>query len=71
MKIAHYFRHLPEENFRRKLLTIQNLATLTLISLDLDIVELAFEQLTKYAKTGMGSRDSVILATMKGTGTKQ
>jgi len=40
MEVAHYFRHLPKENFRRKLHTIQNLATLTLINLDLDIAEL-------------------------------
>jgi len=70
MEVAHYFRHLPKENFRRKLHTIQNLATLTLINLDLDIAELAFEQLIKYAKIGIGSRDSVILSTMKATGTK-
>ena len=70
MEVAHYFRHLPKENFRRKLHTIQNLATLTLINLDLDTAELAFEQLIKYAKIGVGSRDSVILATMKITGTK-
>ena len=70
MEVAHYFRHLPKENFRRKLHTIQNLATLTLINLDLDIAEIAFEQLIKYAKIGIGSRDSVILSTMKATGTK-
>ena len=70
MEVAHYFRHLPKENFRRKLHTIQNLATLTLINLNLDIAELAFEQLIKYAKIGIGSRDSVILQTKKATGTK-
>lgn len=59
MEVAHYFRHLPKENFRRKLHTIQNLATLTFISLDLDLAELAFEQLIKYAKIGIGGRDSV------------
>ena len=70
MEVAHYFRHLPKENFRRKLHTIQNLATLTLINLDLDTAELAFEQLIKHGKIGIGSRDSVILSTMKATGTK-
>jgi predicted nucleic acid-binding protein len=70
MEVAHYFRHLPKEDFRRKLRAIQNLATLTFINLDLEIAELAFEQLVKYAKIGIGSRDSVILATMKATGTK-
>jgi predicted nucleic acid-binding protein len=71
MEVAHYFRHLPKEDFRRKLSTIQNLATLTFINLDLDITALAFEQLMKYAKIGIGGRDSVILATMKATSTKR
>jgi predicted nucleic acid-binding protein len=71
MEVAHYFRRLPKENFRRRLSAIQNLATLTFINLDLDIAELAFEQLVKYAKIGIGGRDSVILATMKATGTKR
>jgi len=71
MEVAHYFRHLPKENFRRKLHTIQNLATLTFINLDLNLAELAFEQLIKYAKIGIGGRDGIILATMKATGTKR
>jgi predicted nucleic acid-binding protein len=71
MEVAHYLRHLPKENFRRKLHAIQNLATLTFINLDLNLAELAFEQLIKYAKIGIGGRDSIILATMKATGTKR
>ena len=43
MEVAHYFRHLPKQEFRKKLDTIQNLATLTRISLDLDLARLAFE----------------------------
>jgi len=71
MEVAHYFRYLSRGNFRRRLSTIQNLATLTFIDLDLDIAELASEQLMKYAKIGIGGRDSVILATMKATSTKR
>jgi len=71
MEIAHYFRHLPKENLQRKLNTVQNLATLALINLDLDLARLAFEQLIKYAKIGVGGRDSVILATMKRMGTRR
>lgn len=71
MEVAHYFRHLPRQEFRRKLERIQNLATMTLVSLDLDLADLAFEQLIKYAKIGIGGRDSVILATMRTTGTKR
>jgi len=51
--------------------TIQNLTTLTYVTLDLDIARLAFEQLVKYAKVGVSGRDSVILATMKAKGTKR
>jgi len=69
MEVAHYFRHLPKENFRRKLHAIQNLATLTIINLDL--AELAFEQLMRYSKIGIGGRDGVILATMKATSVKR
>lgn len=71
IEVAHYFRHLPKENFKRKLDTIQNLTTLTLISLNQNLTRLALEQLIKYAKIGIGGRDSVIIATMKATGTKR
>ncbi len=71
MEVAHYFRSLPKDSFRRKLRTIQNLATLTLVNLDFDLAQTAFEQLAKYAKAGIGGRDSVILATMKATATRK
>jgi len=71
IEVAHYFRRLPKQNLRVKLHAIKNLATLTFIDLDLDVAEIAFEQLIEYAKIGIGGRDSVILATMKATGTKR
>jgi len=71
MEVAHYFRHLPEKEFHKRLNAIKNLTTLTFVNLDLDLTELAFEQLVKYAKIGVGGRDSVILATMKTSGTKR
>lgn len=71
MEVAHYFRRLPEEDFQRRLSSIKNLATLKLVNLDIDIAELAFEQLMKYAGIGIGGRDSVILATMISTNTKR
>jgi predicted nucleic acid-binding protein len=70
MEVAHYLRHLPKEEFQGNLENILSLETLTLTSLDVDLTKLAFEQLAKYAKMGVGGRDSVILATMKITGTK-
>jgi len=71
MEVAHYFRHLPEKEFHKRLNAIKNLTTLTFVNLDLDLTELTFEQLVKYAKIGVGGRDSVILATMKTSGTKR
>ncbi|MBS7620052.1 type II toxin-antitoxin system VapC family toxin [Candidatus Bathyarchaeota archaeon] len=71
MEVAHYFRRLSEEDFHRRLSCIRNLATLKFINLDLNIAELAFEQLIKYAEIGIGGRDSVILATMITTDTKR
>lgn len=37
----------------------------------MDIARIAFEQLMKYAKIGIGGRDSVILAAMKATGIRR
>jgi len=71
MEVAHYFRNLPKESFLRKLYAMQNVARLTYVNLDLDLAGLAFEELTRYAKVGIGSRDSVILATMKFAGTER
>jgi len=71
IEVAHYFRHLPEKEFHKRLNAIKNLTTLTFVNLDLDLTELTFEQLVKYAKIGVGGRDSVILATMKTSGTKR
>jgi len=71
IEVAHYFRYLSEEDFLRRQRTIQNLSTLTFVNLDLDLAELAFEHLEKYAKIGIGGRDSVILATMRTTETRR
>lgn len=67
VEVAHYFRHLPREEFLEKVETIQDLSTLTHVDLDKALVKLAFEHLAKYAHMGMGTRDCVILATMEAT----
>ena len=71
MEVAHYFRSLPKDSFRKKLRIIQNLVTLTLVDLDRDLAETAFEQFIEYARIGIGGRDSVILATMRVTATRK
>ncbi|MFW6111331.1 MAG: type II toxin-antitoxin system VapC family toxin, partial [Thermoproteota archaeon] len=71
MEIAHYLRSLPPEDFQRKIDLLKNTSTLTFIPLDLELTEIAFQFLKKYGKTGLGGRDSVILATMKTTDTEK
>jgi hypothetical protein len=65
IEIAHYFRHLPKQDFKEKMEKILGLSTLTLVDLNPEILKLALDFLTKYAEIGIGGRDSVILATLK------
>jgi len=71
MEIAHYFRHLPNQHLQDRMESILNLATLTLVDLNLDVMKLALDLLTKHARTGIDARDSVILATMKRNNVKR
>lgn len=68
LEIAHYLRLLPEHEFRRRMDYIMRLSTLTLIPIDVDLLNKALKMLVKYARLGIGSRDSVILATMREMG---
>ena len=67
MEIAHYLRFLPEQEFRRRMDYIMRLSTLTLVPL-VELMRESLELLIRYARLGIGSRDSVILATMRRTG---
>lgn len=68
MEVAHYMRMLPKQKFIQQVGAIQNLATLTLFDLDARISNTAVGMLPEQAPKGLGSRDCVILATMKATG---
>ena len=68
LEIAHYLRLLPEHEFRKRMDYLMRLSTLTLIPLDVDLLNTALGMLIKYARLGIGSRDSVILATMEKAG---
>jgi len=68
VEVAHYLRMLPKQRFIQQVGAIQNLSTLTLFDLDARITNLAVEMLPEQAPKGLGSRDCVILATMKATG---
>jgi hypothetical protein len=65
MEVAHYFRGLAVEEFHEKLDAIQSLTTLKIVNLDVSLSKLALDQLVRYAKIGVGGRDSIIIATMK------
>ncbi len=71
MEVAHYFRHLQPDEFSVRMEAIQNLETLRLIGLDVNLVRPALRQLTNYAPVGVGGRDSVILATMEAAGVRR
>jgi len=71
MEIVHYFRHLPNQHLQDRMESILNLATLTLVDLNLDVMKLALDLLTKHAGAGIGARDSAILATMKRNNVKR
>lgn len=71
IEVAHYLRNLAEKEFLDKLSKIQSLASIKFVNLDMELLSVALKQLVKYARVGIGGRDSVILATMKALGVKR
>ncbi|MBS7250558.1 MAG: type II toxin-antitoxin system VapC family toxin [Candidatus Freyarchaeota archaeon] len=71
IEVAHYLRNLAEKDFLDKLNKMQSLTSLELVNLDTELLKLALEKLVRYAKVGIGGRDSVILATMQALGIKR
>nr|MDO8080931.1 type II toxin-antitoxin system VapC family toxin [Candidatus Freyarchaeota archaeon] len=71
IEVAHYLRNLTEKEFLDKINKIQSLTSLKLINLDAELLKVALEQLIKYARVGIGGRDSVILATMQTLGVRR
>ncbi len=65
LKVAHYVRKLPRREFSDLMGTIRGLATLKLSELDDRIGDAALRMVPEFAPMGLGSRDCVILATMK------
>ena len=68
MEVAHYFRTLQPKVLSEKMKTITNLSTLNLIDFSSTIMHSTINFLSTYARVGLGSRDCVILATMKASG---
>ena len=68
MEVAHYFRALQPKILKEKMNVITNLSTLNLIDFTSTIMQSSIDFLSTYAHEGLGSRDCVILATMKAVG---
>ncbi|MGA2663634.1 MAG: type II toxin-antitoxin system VapC family toxin [Nitrososphaerales archaeon] len=64
-EVAHYLRMLPKQDFSDLMERIQSLATLRVFDLDRRIADAALKMVPEYAPVGLGSRDCVILATMR------
>ena len=64
VEIAQYMRRLLKSEFLRKVESIQDLSTLTLVDLN-ELTRGAMDFLTLRAAKGLGGRDCVIMATMK------
>ena len=68
MEVAHYFRTLQPKVLGEKMKMITNLSTLSLVDFSSTIMHSSINFLSTYARVGLGSRDCVILATMKTSG---
>lgn len=68
MEVAHYFRSLPAKVLNEKMKTIFSLSTLNLIDFTSNLLESSINFLSVYSRFGLGSRDCVIVATMKAVG---
>jgi predicted nucleic acid-binding protein len=67
-EVAHYLRMLPKQEFFDLMETIRSLSTLKVSDLDDHIADSALKMVPECASMGLGSRDCVILATMKASG---
>jgi len=64
-EVAHYLRMLPKQDFFGLMENIRSLSTLKISNLDGHIADSALRMVPECAPMGLGSRDCVILATMK------
>jgi len=65
VEVAHYFRGLPKEEFWDKISYLTGLETMEIVDLDSGLMTRSFELLQEYSETGIGGRDSTILAAME------
>ncbi len=70
MEVAHYFKMIPPDILNEKMRMIADLSTLSLVDFTSTIIQSSINLLSIYGPTGLGSRDCVILATMKSVGSK-
>ena len=68
MEVAHYFRAIQPKILIKTMKMITDLSTLILIDFNSTIMSSSIDFLSTYSHVGLGSRDCVILATMKAVG---
>ena len=68
MEVARYFRMIPPNILNEKMRIIADLSTLSLVDFTSTIMQSSINLLSIYGPKGLGSRDCVILATMKSVG---
>ncbi len=68
MEVAHYFRDLAPKILNEKMKTILSLSTMTIKDFTSNILQSSISYLSTYSRSGLGSRDCVIIATMKEAG---
>ena len=70
-EVGHYLRMLPRDEFSEKIESILNLSTLSFVDLDDAIARSAMGLLPRYSARGLGSRDCIIIATMRRRGLRE
>ena len=70
-EVAHYLRLLPKQEFSDTMGRIRSLSTLKAVALDARVADSALRMVPEYAQAGLGSRDCVILATMRASGVQR
>ncbi len=65
IELAHYFRTLPRDEFRKRIDRVRHLETLQIVELDKDLLDVSLLLLAEHSGRGIGGRDSTILAAME------
>jgi predicted nucleic acid-binding protein len=64
IEVAHYFGNLPRDDYWAAVECLRNLGTLEVVGFDESVLSMSLDLLARYVNTGIGGRDSIILASM-------